>query len=523
MDLELGRYRLTGRIASGGMADVYRAKLVGVEGFEKEVAVKKILPYWSGNPEFVSMLIDEAKVLLHLNHSNIVQVHELNREGDIYYLVMEYVRGVDLRALVNRSLAQGVKPGVALIYYIIGQVCAGLQYAHEKLGADHRPLQIVHRDVSPQNVLLSFEGEVKITDFGIAKAVGKSTETVTGTLKGKFSYMSPEQALGQKVDQRTDVFAVGILLYELATGQRCFKGDNDLETLEAVKNSSIAFPADFPGGLKRVVEKALTKDKADRTASIADLRRELRQLELGLPESAGASDLKRYLSELFPERVHGQADLPAEAPSERRTKILLKEKPEEDPRTLLQDATLISQNLKTPSAPSVPVNPAGSTTASRKWILYPAALVLLVTLAGLGWFSLNQPKEEAPVAQPVALPPPVAPTPSSVEAPTQIEAAVPVPQPKAAEVTPEQIPETKPIRFGSLNVAAKPWGRVSISNVASGAETPFSRNKIPEGDHVLKVAFPPDNRVVSKTIRISANATLRCQINFEGSSQLNCR
>src|SRR4030095_2829840 len=202
-----GRYLLLERLAVGGTAEIFKAKLIGGEGFEKTVAIKRILPHWSSNPNFIAMLIDEAKLMVRLNHERIVQVVELGKEGDSYYIAMEWVQGTDLRRLTDQAgnLVKPLTPEEST--FLIAEVLRGLDAIHKQKDENKRNLAIVHRDISPQNILISNEGVVKIADFGIAHAASRSYETATGVLKGKFTYMSPEQARGAAIDARTDVFA----------------------------------------------------------------------------------------------------------------------------------------------------------------------------------------------------------------------------------------------------------------------------------------------------------------------------
>jgi serine/threonine protein kinase len=299
----LGRYILVKKIASGGMADIFQAKLIGVEGFVKDVAIKKILPCWSDNPDFVAMLIDEAKVLLHLNHPNIVQVFEFNKEDDHYYLVMEYIKGVDLKALVRKYGKKPLPINVAL--HIISQVALGLKYAHQKCDEKGNHLGIVHRDISPQNILISFDGEVKLTDFGIAKARGKSSETVTGTIKGKFCFMSPEQARGEEIDHRSDIFAVGLVLYELVTGKRCFDGSNDFAVLDLVKKAEIQFPenCELPEGLKDIILRCLKKDPIDRYQNISEFLEDIEKFSLTLEETTSTQSLISFIKKNLDQEI----------------------------------------------------------------------------------------------------------------------------------------------------------------------------------------------------------------------------
>ena len=219
-----GKYYLLERINVGGMAEVFKAKAFGVEGFERLVAVKRILPNIAEDEEFITMFIDEAKIAVQLQHANIAQIFDLGKVEDSYFIALEYVYGKDLRAIFDHLRKVSDRMPTAQVCYVMMQVCEGLDYAHNKRDAQGRDLNLVHRDVSPQNVLVGYEGEIKLVDFGIAKAAGKASKTQAGILKGKFGYMSPEQVRGLPVDRRSDVFAVGICLYELLTGERLFVG-----------------------------------------------------------------------------------------------------------------------------------------------------------------------------------------------------------------------------------------------------------------------------------------------------------
>src|SRR6266851_5235612 len=209
------RYRVIEKLASGGMAEVFRAESAGLEGFKKQVAIKRVLPHLSEKKKFISMFLDEARLSAHLSHSNCVQVFDIGVGDNAYFIVMEYVDGSDLKAvnefLKKSNLAMPVEAAV----FIALKICEGLAYAHELTSSDGQPLRIVHRDMSPPNVLITKYGEVKIVDFGLAKANSQLEKSEPGIIKGKFSYLSPEAAMAQEVDARTDVFAVGIILWEL--------------------------------------------------------------------------------------------------------------------------------------------------------------------------------------------------------------------------------------------------------------------------------------------------------------------
>lgn len=298
-----GPYRLLEKIATGGMAEVFRAKRTGVAGFEKIVAVKRILPHLSYNKEFVEMFVDEAKLVAGLQHTNIVQIFDLGKIGASYYIAMEYVAGVDLRSILRKLKERKLRMPLDLAMFVVSQVAAGLAHAHQSKDGDGRALKIVHRDVSPQNILISWNGEVKLTDFGIAKAASKATTTEKGALRGKLMYMSPEQAWAKPVDHRSDLFALGIVLYELISDQRPFLGSSDMSLLEKVRQGTVAPPSslnpEIPARLEKLVMKALEKEPADRQRDAGAMHEELEAI-LQEPEHAvAAKDLTRFVRILF--------------------------------------------------------------------------------------------------------------------------------------------------------------------------------------------------------------------------------
>jgi serine/threonine protein kinase len=237
---QFGPYKLIERISVGGMAEVYKATEHGVEGFERTVAVKRILPHIAEDDEFITMFKDEAKIAGQLNHGNIAQIYNLGQQGDSFYIALEYVAGKDLRNIFTRCQQQGRPMPIAQACFVVMKICEGLDYAHNKRDKHGRHLNIVHRDVSPPNILVSYEGEVKLIDFGVAKAAGRVSRTQAGILKGKFGYMSPEQVRGMPLDRRSDVFSLGVVLYEVLVGNRLFQGDTDFATLEMVRTVDVA-------------------------------------------------------------------------------------------------------------------------------------------------------------------------------------------------------------------------------------------------------------------------------------------
>ena len=271
------RYTITEKLDHGGMAEVFRGVAESMAGFKRAVALKRILPNLTKNQKFVAMFLDEARLSLQLQHANIVQVFDISKTSDnAYVLVMEFVDGCNLKGLIERQKQKGKRIEVKHAVYMMIEACKGLQYAHS---LEHHetgePLGIVHRDISPPNILLSKNGEVKLVDFGLAKANSQIESTDPGVVKGKFSYLSPEAASDRKVDHRADVFAVGIILWELFTGRRLFYGDTDYQTVELVRQAKIpsiaALNPEVESELEQVVRKALARDPEDRYQSAHDL------------------------------------------------------------------------------------------------------------------------------------------------------------------------------------------------------------------------------------------------------------
>ncbi|MCC7385399.1 MAG: serine/threonine protein kinase [Deltaproteobacteria bacterium] len=302
-----GKYILLDRINIGGMAEVFRGKQTGVEGFQKLVAIKRILPAIAEDEDFVEMFVDEAKLAVQLQHANIAQIFDLGEVDKRYYIAMEYVSGADLRTVWDRARRRNRLLPIAMSCYIVQRVCEGLDYAHRKRDEGGRDIGLVHRDVSPQNVLLAFEGEVKVVDFGIALARHKVSKTQAGVLKGKFGYMSPEQVRGVELDHRSDIFACGILLWEMLVGDRLFLGESDFSTLEKVRNVEMVPPTNFNKNLspqvERIVMKALSKNRDDRYRYASEMAEDLARYLYASNQPFARPDLQRYMHQHFGEEI----------------------------------------------------------------------------------------------------------------------------------------------------------------------------------------------------------------------------
>jgi serine/threonine protein kinase/CRP-like cAMP-binding protein len=302
-----GKYQLLEKVATGGMAEVFRAMSTSIGGFQKLVALKRILPHLSTDAEFVSLFIDEAKLTVTLNHSNIVQVFDFGRIENNYYIAMEYLDGKDMtQVLIKQSKRRKTVP-IEVACYILSETLRGLEYAHTRRGRDNEPLGIVHRDVSPHNILVSYDGEVKITDFGIAKARTKVSLTRPGIVLGKFAYMSPEQARGQEVDARSDVYSAGIALYETLTGRRLFYSEDPAQILSKVRNPKVPAPsrynAEVPPELDALVMKTLAVDREARFQSCRELSSALQQHLYTVAPDFNDSHLASFMKELFEDEV----------------------------------------------------------------------------------------------------------------------------------------------------------------------------------------------------------------------------
>jgi len=447
-----GKYYLLERINVGGMAEVFRAKSFGVEGFERLVAVKRILPNIAEDRDFIKMFIDEAKIAVQLNHANIAQIFDLGVVDGAYYIALEHIHGRDLRAIFDRCRQHGEPMSIAQACFVAMKVCEGLDYAHNKRDQNNREIGLVHRDVSPQNVLVSFEGEVKLIDFGIAKAADKSAKTQAGILKGKFGYMSPEQVRGLPIDRRSDIFSCGIVLYELLTGERLFVGESDFSTLEKVRNVEILPPSTYnrkiPDELERIVLKALAKDVDERYLNAIDLHDELQAFVYTASEFYSRKDLAGWMKRTFAKEI-----------DEETTKL-------ESYRQLRPPAELGGRAPSVPPAPETgaakgtkppphlpAAGPSGGSPPARR----PTAAMAVVPPPG----AAHPPPASAPPPPPAPLAAP--PRPGRA---TQSVGAVPPPAPYRAEERPS------PVRAAGSPAAGNAAGApVKVPGAMSGDDS----------------------------------------------------
>jgi hypothetical protein len=308
-----GKYELVSRLAAGGMAELFLARTRGLSGFEKYLVIKRILSQRTGDADFVRMFLDEARIAATLDHPNVVQIYDVGSVDGEYFIAMEYISGHNLVELLRAGQRRG-EAGLplAIAIAVVAGAAAGLHYAHEKRDFNGRALGIVHRDVTPQNVMVTFDGAVKVVDFGIVKAASRDVDTNAGTLKGKFGYMSPEQCCGQPLDRRSDIFALGVLLYELSTGRRLYKEKSEFETLRKIVDGPVptlsAVDATLPLELDVIVQHCLQKSPDDRFPDARALLTALETLAREQRYNIGVTALAQFMEQRFAAEVHAHHD-----------------------------------------------------------------------------------------------------------------------------------------------------------------------------------------------------------------------
>ncbi|MFT3693338.1 MAG: serine/threonine-protein kinase [Kofleriaceae bacterium] len=302
-------------LATGGMAQIYLARQSGLGAFERHVVLKTILRERASDQRFVTMFLDEAKLAATLNHQNIAQVYEVDQADGAYFMAMEYVHGENARAILETTLRRGWTIPLELAVMIVSGAAAGLHHAHERKGKQGQPLNIVHRDVSPANIMVGYDGSVKVLDFGIAKAEERATKTVGGTIKGKYGYMSPEQCKGKPIDRRSDIFALGIVLYEMTTLRRAFKGNDDFETMKRIVAGDVILPsvavAGFPRELEAIILTALANDPNARFQTAQEMIEALDAFAVRAKLTGSNTAMGRFMTQLFGSKKEPWVEGPA--------------------------------------------------------------------------------------------------------------------------------------------------------------------------------------------------------------------
>ncbi|QSQ24508.1 serine/threonine protein kinase [Pyxidicoccus parkwayensis] len=349
-----GKYRLVDRIAVGGMAEIFLAHQTHEDGHESPVVIKRIRPHLSKHAAFVKMFLNEARLAAQLNHPNVVQIHDLGKIAESYFIAMEYVAGRDMRRVVPKAEALGIPFPLVYAVKIASQVCAGLHHAHTKVDLYGNPLNIVHRDVSPENVVVAFDGSVKILDFGIAKAANQVEQTRTGEIKGKLSYMSPEQCLGKPLDCRSDIFSLGVVLYEWLTGFKLFTGESEVAVMRSITEGKIYAPSyfreDLPERLEVILMKALERDRDKRYQTAAQMQKDLDAFLDAYEFTPTPLHLSNFLKQLFEEELQEE---------QRRMQVRAATAPTSEEALELSDVVAALDTVKGAPAPE-PTAPVGA-------------------------------------------------------------------------------------------------------------------------------------------------------------------
>ena len=412
---QFGKYKLLDKLAVGGMAELFRAKLTGAQGFEKLIVIKKILPNLSGEENLVTAFIDEAKLAALLHHENIIQIYDFGSMDDQYFIAMEYLFGKDLRTITRTARKKDLALGMENILYVISRICAGLDYSHNLKDLQGKPLNIIHRDINPQNVLITYEGQVKIIDFGIAKAASHNTQTRENLIKGKLAYMSPEQANGQQIDHRSDIFSTGIILYELLAARRMFSGET-MHVLSLVREAQYDPPEevipDLPAPMNAILRHALAKDPDDRYKNAGEMLADIEEFMVELSLRPNARSFAGYMKELF-EEEYAEEELALWA----KTQIYEagEQGPEDEPlqqdetieTTLLLTKELLLEKFKQLKSPFLTqkINALKNLSAKVKlkklnyrYVALVLGLVVFAVLADIGYKKLPFTRSEREVA-----------------------------------------------------------------------------------------------------------------------------
>jgi eukaryotic-like serine/threonine-protein kinase len=520
-----GKYTLIRRLATGGMAELFLAIQKSVAGFEKLIVIKRILPAQNKDREFIEMLLNEARVAATLSHPNVVQTFDVGQIDGTYFIAMEHVHGEDLRSIVRHMKKKDVIefPLEHALSIVLG-VCAGLAYAHDRRDLDGTPLHIVHRDISPQNIVVTFTGDVKIVDFGIAKSDAKLEEQIPGgRLKGKVPYMSPEQARGETIDWRSDIFAAGVMLFELTTGKRLFKGANEYETLKLIVDEEYPLPSQaclgYPSQLEVIVMRALAKDRAHRWQSAREMQGAIEELvrKERLPVSTIA--LSKFMQGLFEEKLANQKE--ALLQGKQLADIIAIDTGVES--TGGAESHGRSMSMTTGDSTRMPAGkPQGR--ARGAWIGVSAA-ALLAAGAIVWWTRGPATPAHAPSAA-LAAPVPALPSPE-LNPVAAGSAPPPVPEETATAPVVSTTPATAAPRTatrqpalaatasatmatatGKLNVSARGgWCTLSIDGAPHGP-TPVAGIVLPAGRHTV-TCTPEGGPTMSASVKIDPDATAR--------------
>ncbi|HEX4457294.1 MAG TPA: protein kinase, partial [Polyangia bacterium] len=557
-------------LAVGGMAELFLARAAGPQGFSKLCVIKRVLPHLAEDPAFVEMFLDEARIAATLQHPNVVQMYDVGVVDGNYFIAMEYLHGEDVRSISKAVQHKEQRLPIEHALNIVIGLASGLHYAHEKVGFDGKPLEIVHRDVTPQNVIVTYDGAVKLLDFGIAKASNRFGETRFGTLKGKVPYMSPEQGRGEALDRRSDIFSLGIMLYELTLGRRLFQGKSDFEVLKQIVEGTVAPPSEYepqyPPELEAIVMRALVKEKESRYQTARDLQVDLEALVRADRLHVSPIALQSYMAELFGHKIEAWQDAQAKGKSlgehleTMQLESLADDDDEHNAETEARDAERLAAEraafrarvdavaaVETQALPASELVADVVAPAKRRAWLWPSAIAAVLLLVLGVWRLARSPavvERPAPPAQavatapqangeipaaegvnpngqvePVATPLPPKTNETKADKPHKVATTTPAPRVKAKPLAPIQAgkrpvtpPSGKLAGEGTLMLASSPWCRVSIDGVDHGP-TPVSA-KLPAGRHVVLLTNPEFKISRTLPVFIPPNETVRKRLDF---------
>jgi len=551
----VGKYQLGRKLATGGMAEVFLAKAEGPMGFEKTLVLKRILPHLAEDPQFVGMFLSEARLAAQLNHPNIVQIFDFGQSDNAYYLAMEHIDGMDLRTLSLMARQRGMQLPPPVCAKIVSSACEGLAFAHDFVEpATGKPLNLIHRDISPDNILLSRQGAVKVVDFGIAKASTQGHKTQTGMVKGKIAYMPIEQLQGQPLDRRVDVYSLGIVLYELLTGQRPFDASTDVSMMQAILFEPLVpvtlRRADLPPALTQILDRAICKVREQRYPDCRAFQADLERYILSTGEPIGPWQLAQVITQLSSEATSAPTEdfvfaATAMSPTSRAEGTPLEStliSGRHEPPSMVVGASAVLPGVsETPAAPSAPLPPQTPLPLERKVAPAPAPALairpnrtgLWVALGGLALLAAGGGvllfRGGTPVAPPPAVvvaPTPTPSTPPEVEA----EPAAPVPTPPApVAAAPEALPSEAPAQQlppapaepapvepppapvvrrqesqkGKLEFRIRPYATVFLDGKALG-QTPLAPVSVSAGSHTLRFINRELGKDVTRTFDVKA-------------------
>jgi serine/threonine-protein kinase len=540
-----GQYVLVRKLAEGGMAEIFLAKLLGADGFERNVVIKRMLSNLSSIPDFVEMFRDEARLAARLSHPNIIQIHELGFIEGCYYICMEYLAGEDFSSTLRQAGKKRQYTPIPITLRVLVDAARGLHYAHDFTNEEGQPLHIVHRDISPSNLYVTYQGQVKVLDFGIAKAASRVVQTRTGVVKGKYIYMAPEQAQGKEVDRRADVFSLGVSLYESLTNVRPFARENDLAVLNALLQSDFQPPAllrrDIPPELNAVVLKALALFPQDRYATAADFADAIEQSVKGKIPVATHKEVAEYLRMQFgEERFAAKTRVPSLATLTSQSAQTGSQPPQQvvfassgtyptvpppiPPAAPPQAQQRISSTSVIGPPAGVRAEPASPKRSSKLILGVVAGAVLLLGGGGFtAWrvLSKSPPAVATPSEVPVAQPP-VAPAPPTETSPTAVAAVAPA-ETAPSTATPAPSPtEPTPAETAPANPAVEPPATSKETTAKPGKPRPVTlgiediervvsrgRSRIASCFEKYKQDLPADTGVVRVQLSIASSGKVK--------------